>query len=144
MRSGNVFIVHNSDHLDATLTIAAELAMPIQLQTPASALTYMGPAMLKEMLDQAVERHPNAQFNIVCDAGEDPAHVQEAFQAGFKMVRFTGDALLKEKLESIANHYHGVLCCEDDEDLEVLDLCFVVDVMDACKRWCLQESAAAA
>jgi fructose/tagatose bisphosphate aldolase len=144
MRFNNVIIVHNAEHIDAALTVAQEMSVVVKMQTPASAIDYMGAPFIKEMLEQASKSHPAAEFTFICDAGEDPAHVQEAFQAGFQHVRFTGNEIVREKLDSIAEHYQGNLCANEDETLEVLDLCFVENAKEACKRWYMEAELAAA
>jgi hypothetical protein len=134
MLANSVVLVHNIDHVRAALDVAAEFRVALTLQNPAESLQYLGIGYIKSMIDEAVLQRPDAPHTFICDAGNNPAIVQEAFKAGFQTVRFEGSESVRDQLVSIATQYGGVILGDTPDDM--LDLCFAEDPKAACRRWC--------
>jgi hypothetical protein len=141
----HLMIVHNLAQMSAALSVATELDRHVVLQNPPASLAYAGLAYLRSMQEQALRQHPTASYLFICDVGDQVGEVETAFQAGFSVVRCVGSDAMRESLEAIANHYQGTLLWKEsiDPEMDVLDLGFVEDPVDACRRWLLAETIAA-
>lgn len=126
------FIVHNWSHVSAALIALTEADQAGLLYTPPGASFTLGVGYIAAMEEQARQEFPEAGFLLVTDCDDAAGHVMSALRMGLKTLVFTGDALVRGKLEDMAHQVNAVLIPRPDESIDLID---EADPLGACRRW---------
>ncbi len=129
-----VILFHSLSHVGAALGAAAELDVPVTLQSAPGAAAYAGAGYLKAVVERAAAEHPGASFSAVIDCGADPGVALGALRGGWKTVRFSGAAKARVKLADIAGQT-GARVLEGAAASESLDLLDVTDAPAVCRAF---------
>lgn len=121
--------------LDQALTAAAEarqLGVSLRLESAPGAGGAAGVGWWRELERIVRSRFPDLDLNCVLDCAEEAGTVLAAFRRGINHVRFTGNDLVRRKLQAIAGGYGAELeaesgCC--------LDLGEFSEPACACREW---------
>lgn len=134
MSASRRIVVHCLADAEAALCAAAELDVPVTLESPPAAAAYLGAAFFLAMLRQASAAHPAARFDAVLDCGDAPGHALAALRAGVKAVRLEASAEAIRRLRGIAAQLSATV---ETEAPEALDLASVPQGLraQACRDW---------
>ncbi|HUH85489.1 MAG TPA: hypothetical protein VLX85_12840, partial [Stellaceae bacterium] len=70
-RMGKRIIIHSLDHARAAVAAAAELGLPLTLQSAVGAGGYVGPLWFKALIDLAHAEHPAVNLSAVLDCADE-------------------------------------------------------------------------
>jgi hypothetical protein len=126
------FVVHNWSHVSAALIALTETDQAGLLYTPPGASFTLGVGYIAAMEERARQEFPEAGFLLVTDCDDAPGHVMSALRMGLKTLVFTGDALVRDKLEDMAHQVNAVLVPRPEESLDLIE---EADPLGACQRW---------
>jgi hypothetical protein len=132
--SGRRIIVHSLAHARAALTAAAELGIPVTLESAPGAGGYAGPGWWKGLIETALADHPTAAMTALLDCGEEPGTALAALRAGVKHIRFTGDGGMRARLGAIAAQLGATVAGEAGGE-DVLDLLEARNALDLSRRF---------
>ena len=130
--SARVVLFHSLAHARAALGAAAELGVPVTLQSAPGAAAYAGAGYLKAIVDRAAAEHTDVRFQAVIDCGADASVAMAALRARWRAIRFTGRDDVRVKLADMAGQAGARLV---DEAAEALDLLDVADPGAACREY---------
>lgn len=85
-----------------TLEEASKSGESIVLQNSKTLHKFGGFMYVREMMEKAAAKFPDACADIIYDAGDDAVVAVSAVSGGFRKVRFTGDEKVFKKLCEIA------------------------------------------
>jgi hypothetical protein len=126
-------IVHSLEDARAALGVAAELGLPVTLESGAGAAGYGGPLWFLALVERARQDHPAAEVASVLDCGEEAGTALGALRAGAKRVRFAGPASVAARLQAIAAELGAAI--EGPAAGERLDLLDQADPRGAVRRF---------
>ena len=95
-------IVHGLDDARAAATVARALRVPLTLVSAPEAGGYAGAGWFNALVKEVRAAHPDLDITAVLDCGAEPGRVLAALRTGTRHVRFTGDAVIADKLSAIA------------------------------------------
>ena len=127
-------IIHSLAQAQAALAAAAELGVPVTLESAPAAGGYAGPGWWRALIDAARAAHPAADVSTVLDCGEEPGTALAALRAGVPRIRFTGAAETRERLAAIAERRGAAVEGAAAEE-KVLDLLEARDPLAAARRF---------
>ena len=125
-------VFHSLAHARAALAAAAELGVPLTLQSAPGAAAYAGVGYLKAIADQAAAEHPDVDVAAVIDCGADAGIAMAALRIGWRTIRFSGPAKVRAKLADIAAQTGARLVADEAEALDLLDS---GDPLAACRAF---------
>lgn len=114
------------DHARAAVTAAAELNIPITLQSAPGAAAHAGVGFLKAVVDEA------GTSEAIIDCGADIGTAMAALRAGWTRLVFSGDEVMAAKLADMAFQVDATVTT-GDPSAATLDLLDVADPLDACR-----------
>ena len=129
---GRAIIVHSLDHAKAALSAAAELGVPVTLRSAPGAAAYLGAAVFRDMIAEAVRTYPGVALTAVLDCGDNPGLALNALRQGIKVVRLEAAADVRSRVADIAAQSGAAV---DEERDSVLDLLDTADFRSACLAW---------
>jgi len=104
----------------ARAAVAAAAGRPLILLSAPGMSGFMGPLWFKALTDEAAAGHDDVTAALDC--ADEPGTVLAALRCGFKLVRFTGPAEARARLDDIARQtgarVEGALT---EETLDLLD-----------------------
>ncbi len=126
-------IVHSLEDAKMALGVAAELDVPLILQSAPGAGRYLGASVFRDMVDEAAGPTPPVAVTCIFDCGDDPGLALGALRLGLKVIRtdVTGEA--KDRLAQIAARTGARL--DESDAAPVLDLSQLEDKEAALKTW---------
>ena len=127
-----VIVIHSLAHARAALSVATARGVRVVLRSAPGASGYLGAAVFREMVDQAVAHHPNALEAAVLDCGNSPGHALAAFRQGIKAVRLEASPDVLARIADIARKSDGTIY---DDNTPMLDLWNAEDPAAECERW---------
>jgi len=125
-------IVHSLKQAETALAIADSLGKEIVLRSAPSATAFVGAGVFREIIDQAMAKHPNVQAKAILDCGSDAGWALNALRNGVKTVRLQGSNDVLKKVADIASQQNANL---DTQTENALDLATVDDPEKACRTW---------
>jgi hypothetical protein len=131
--SRRIILFNSLDHARAAVAAAAELDVPMTLQSAPGAAAYAGVGFLKAVVDQATADGDfgDGDIEAAIDCGEDAGTALAALRAGWTRVVFSGPAEVLGKLADIAAQ-QGARVAAPDAKAAALDLLDVTDPLAAC------------
>ncbi len=129
---GRAIIVHSLDHAKAALSAAAELGVPVTLRSAPGAAAYLGAAVFRDMIAEAVRTCPGVALTAVLDCGDNPGLALNALRQGIIVVRLDAAADVTSRVADIAAQSGAAV---DEERDSVLDLLDTADFRGACLAW---------
>jgi hypothetical protein len=130
---GTVVIYGFADAV-AALSAADGLGVPVHLEVPFTVAGSLGPAVAREIIEQAQSAVPGCRCSWVIDCGDEPGTALAAIKAGAPEVRIAVDAELRVRIADIARQSRAKL---EEHPLPGprLDLAEVADAPKACRTW---------
>ena len=131
-------VIHGLGDARAALAAAADLGVPVTLQSAPDAGAYAGVGWFERVVAAAREAHPDVAVDAILDCGDAPGAVLEAVRwlkepgRGELRLCFTGDAATAARLAEIAQAAGLELV---HERLPGLDLRAAADPTAACRAW---------
>ena len=116
------------DHARAAVAAAAELNIPITLQSAPGAAAHAGVGFLKAVADEA------GAVDAVIDCGADAGTAMAALRAGWTRLVFSGDEAMAAKLADMAAQV-GATVGAEESGAAVLDLLDAAEPLDACRTF---------
>ena len=110
-----VILFHNLDHVRAAAAAAADLNIPITLQSAPGAAAYAGVRFLMAVVDEA------GVSDAVIDCGADAGTAMTALRAGWKRLVFSGDKTMTAKLVDMAGQVGATVSAGGASALDLLD-----------------------
>jgi hypothetical protein len=126
-------IVHSLDHARAAAAAAAELGVPVTLESAPGAGGYLGPLAFKALIDAAHREHPAVALTAILDCADEAGTALGALRAGLACVRFTGPAEVRAKIAAIAAELGAAL--DHEAAPERLDLLVARDPRGAARAF---------
>ncbi len=121
-----VILFHSLDHAHAAVAAAADLNIPITLQSAPGVAAYAGVGFLTAVVDEA------GVSDAVIDCGTDAGTAMAALRAGWKRLMFMGDAAMAAKLTDMAGQVGATVGASGAGALDLLD---VADPSEACRKF---------
>jgi len=87
---------YHQAHILAALEVANGLGMTVSFQSPPQAMRLLGPQVLRALFAPVQAPH-----EVVIDCGTLPGHALAAMRAGFTSLLFSGDDVVRIKLQSM-------------------------------------------
>lgn len=125
-------IFHSLDHVRAALSAERDSGVDILLVTAPGAARYAGADHLKKILDLALSENEGADPDVVIDCGEGAGPAMWSLRVGWKLLAFSGEATVKQKISDMAVQCGARLV---DIPTEALDLLDEPNPEAACLRW---------
>jgi len=98
----DVVVIEKYEEACEALKKASEKGEGITLCNSPGNHNYLGFSFVKEMFDQAIEKYPNVECEVIFDAETDTIAAISAICEGFKIVKYTGEEMFRERIEDIA------------------------------------------
>ena len=95
-------IVHSLEDAKTALGVAAEIGVPLILQSAPGAGRYLGASVFKDMVDEAAGPTPPVAVTCIFDCGDDPGLALGALRLGLKVIRTDVTGETKDRLAQIA------------------------------------------
>jgi hypothetical protein len=127
-------IIHSLAQARAALAAAAELGVPITLESAPAAGGYAGPGWWRALIEAARAERPAADVIAVLDCGEEPGAALAALRAGVPRIRFAGAAEMRARLAAIATQLGAAVEGPAVEE-NVLDLLEARDPLALSRRF---------
>jgi hypothetical protein len=102
-------IVHGLDDARAAAAVVRALGVPLTLVSAPEAGGYAGAGWFNALVKAVRAAHPDLDITAVLDCGAEPGRVLAALRTGTRHVRFTGDAVIADKLRAIAQAQDATL-----------------------------------
>ena len=125
-------VVHGCAHAKIALSVAAELGVPVILESPAGAGCYLGAKVFKQILDEAAREFPRARYSAVLDCGDSTGTAMNALRNGVGAIRIDARDDVLARLADIAAAL-GARIVTDKAN--TLDLARIDDPRAACRAW---------
>jgi hypothetical protein len=125
-------IVHSLVQAEIVLALADSLGKDVILLSAPSATAFMGAGVFREIIDQAMAKHPNVKAKAILDCGLDAGWALNALRNGVKTIRLQGPNNVLKKIAEIAAQQDAHL---DTQTENSLDLATVDDPEKACLTW---------
>jgi len=129
--SGKRVIVHSLDQARAAIAAAADLKVPVTLMSARGMASFMGPLWFWKLLELAAR--DGVAVTGVLDCADEPGTVMAALRTGFQLVRFTGAADMRARLDDMARQMGARV--EGETPCRVLDLVDRRDAAAACRAF---------
>ena len=117
----------------AALAAAAACNTEITLVSPAGAAAFAGPAWFREVVTQAGDAGPAANFDSVLDCASDAGYAMAAIRDGATAICLAGPPEACAKIQDIAAQSGCRIATIDYE--EALDLDHSEDAARVCRDW---------
>lgn len=95
-------VIHDLDQARRALTAARRTGRPVHLVSAPGAGAYLGPALFKQIVDQACAAEPAARATACLDCADEPGTAMEALRQGIDAVSLTAAPAVLAKIESAA------------------------------------------
>ena len=128
----NAIIIHSLEHAQAALEAAVDVGARVTMISPAGAAATLGATVFRDIVAQAAESFPDADFQAVLDCGDDPGLALGALRHGIKVVRISNGRELSEKLADIAGQRGATVYTETGDELDLYDM---NNPAAACRAW---------
>jgi hypothetical protein len=125
-------VVHSGAHAKIALSVAAELGVPIILESPAGAGRYLGAKVFKQMLTEAAREFPRARYSAVLDCGDSAGTAMNALRNGVGAIRIHAPDDVLARLADIAAALGARIVSGGPR---ALDLARIDDPRAACRAW---------
>ena len=126
-------IIHNPDHLRAVFAAAARTRRALRAVTAEWAGIAHGALYWAKAVEHAHDAEPDAEVEVALHCGDDAARAQAALREGWKLILFSGNAVLTGKIADIAAQCEATLVAEPDDT--ALDLGNCADATAALTAW---------
>jgi len=117
------------------LEVAAELNVPVTLQSPPEAIFYAGSLYLLHMFEFAQKACPKAKARFVIDAADSEAEAIAAMQTGHKHLRSNASEEIRTRLADIASQCGAEFITGP---FQALDMENIDNPKASCRAWLLQ------
>jgi fructose/tagatose bisphosphate aldolase len=114
-------VIHNIEQAKEVIAYAHENGLPLTLQSAHGAPEFVGLGYLNAMWEQIQAAFPGIRTPFIIDCADNGALAVEAIRIGFTHIRFSGNAAIAEKLESMAKKSGIKLYLAEVETLDILD-----------------------
>lgn len=131
--SDRPIIVHSLEDAKAALGVAAELGVPLTVQSAPGAGRYLGASVFRDMIDEAAGPTPPVAVTCVFDCGDDPGLALGALRIGLKVIRTSVTGEAKDRIAEIAAQTGARL--DKNDSSPVLDLLELEDKETALRTW---------
>jgi hypothetical protein len=128
-------IVHTVEQAIDALEVAAELNIPVTLQSAPEAIFYAGSLYLLHMFAFAHNACPSAKARFVIDAADSEAEAIAALQMGHKHLRSSAPEEVRTRLADIASQCGAEFITGD---FQALDMENINNPKASCRTWLLQ------
>jgi len=125
-------VIHTIDHAKAALAVAAERNTPVVLLSAPGAVAYLGATVFRDMVSQAAEENPTAQYQAVLDCGDDPGLAMGAMRHGVKSVCVHVRPEIRAKLAENAEKRGCSVYHREGPELDLVDM---TNPKAACMAW---------
>ena len=126
-------IIHNPDQLRAVFAAAVHAGFALRAVTAEWAGVAHGALFWAKAVEHARDAEPEAEVAVALHCGDDAARAQAALREGWKLILFSGNAVLTGKIADIAAQCEATLVPEPDDT--ALDLGDCADVAGALTAW---------
>lgn len=130
--SRRAIIVHDLAQARAALAAANELGIAAELWSAPAAAASAGAGWFDAVIRLAQRDHPAVEVMAVLDCADRADLAQAALRQGLSHVCFRGRKSVADRLADIASQYQATLLRRSPR---ALDLLYVEDAPDACRRW---------
>ncbi|HJO69515.1 MAG TPA: hypothetical protein QF804_07520 [Rhodospirillales bacterium] len=125
-------VVHSGAHAKLALSVAAELGVPVIIESPAGAGRYLGAKVFKQMLAEAAREFPQARYSAVLDCGDSAGTAMNALRNGVGAIRIHARDDVLARLADIAAALGARIVTGA---VDALDLARIDDPHAACRAW---------
>jgi fructose/tagatose bisphosphate aldolase len=129
-------VIHDLDQARRVLTAARRTDCPVQLISAPGAAGYLGPALFKQIVDQARAAEPAARATACLDCADEPGSALDALRHGLDAVSLTAAPEVLARIESAAAQAGGRLTRRPDRTLDMAD----ADAERRLDAWLLGDS----
>ena len=95
-------IIHDLDQARQVLAAAVRTERPVQLVSAPGAGAYLGPALFKQLIDQARAAQPAAQATSCLDCGDEPGTAMNAIRHEIEAISLSAEPNVLSKVGDAA------------------------------------------
>ncbi len=95
-------VIHDLNHAKQALSAARRTGRPVHLVSAPGAAGYLGPALFKQIIDQARAAEPAAHATACLDCADEPGTALDAIRQGVEAVSLSAAPEVLAKIESAA------------------------------------------
>ncbi|MEQ9557675.1 MAG: hypothetical protein RIG67_18045 [Rhodospirillales bacterium] len=95
-------VIHDLNHAKQALSAARRTGRPVHLVSAPGAGGYLGPALFKQIVDQARAAEPAARATACLDCADEPGTALDALRQGVEAVSLSAAPEVLAKIESAA------------------------------------------
>ncbi|MEQ9170340.1 MAG: hypothetical protein RIE87_03945 [Rhodospirillales bacterium] len=114
-------VIHDLNHAKQALSAARRTGRPVHLISAPGAAGSLGPALFKQIIDQARTAEPAAHATACLDCADEPGTALDALRQGVEAVSLSASAEVLTKIASIADAAGGKLLDRPARTLNLAD-----------------------
>lgn len=95
-------VIHDLNHAKQALSAARRTGRPVHLVSAPGAAGYLGPALFKQIIDQARAAEPVVRATACLDCADEPGTALDAIRLGVEAVSLSAAPEVLAKIESAA------------------------------------------
>lgn len=114
-------VIHDLDQARRALAAARRTGCPVHLVSAPGAGAYLGPALFKQIIDQARAAEPAARVTACLDCANEPGTAMDALRQGVDAISLTAAPEVLAKIERAAAQVDGRLAERPTRTLDMAD-----------------------
>ena len=114
-------VIHDLSHAQMALSAARRTGRPVHLVSAPGAAGYLGPALFKQIIDQARAAEPAARATTCLDCADEPGMALDALRQGVEAVSLSAAPEVLGKIESAATQAGARLATRPTRALDMAD-----------------------
>jgi len=130
---GPRIVIHSLAHARIALAAAAEVGVPVTLVSAPGGAAFVGAAVFREMVAEAIRETPGVAVTALLDCGAEPGLALNALRHGLKAIRLRAGPEATAAVADIAGRMGA--CLDPDPAAPALDLLDRRDAEAACRAW---------
>jgi len=114
-------VIHDLDQARRALAAGRRTGRPVHLVSAPGAAGYLGPALFKQIVDQARAAEPAARATVCLDCADEPGTALDALRQGVEAVSLSAAPEVLAKIESAATQVGARLVTRPTQALDMAD-----------------------
>tara|TARA_R110001592_G_scaffold303226_1_gene575335 strand:- start:694 stop:1140 length:447 start_codon:yes stop_codon:yes gene_type:complete len=102
-------VIHDLNHAKMALSAARRTGCPVHLVSAPGAAGHLGPALFKQIIDQARAAEPAAHTTVCLDCADEPGMALDALRQGVEAVSLSAAPEVLARIKSAAAMVGGKL-----------------------------------
>ena len=114
-------VIHDLSHAKMALSAARRTGRPVNLVSAPGAAGHLGPALFKQIIDQARAAEPAARATVCLDCADEPGTALDALRQGVEAVSLSAAPEVLARIESAATQAGARLATRPARALDMAD-----------------------